>query len=274
MLKCFTPPNKFLSVEIKKNYEGVFLSHTQKIIYLFGLKIKHKRLKAPTIFGENNHIILNGREVQKIKGFEIYIEGNDNRVEISLNEKSKIFGNVISFSGNHNSVYIDSPTLIAKTSIYIAKNNNKVFIDKSTTMPKARIYSCNREEKNDSHHCQLLIGKNFACGENLHISLNGIRRKISIGDNCMFSWNVYVWTTDGHLIFDKTTGERSSQEQNVVIGNHVWVGRHASVHKGAIVPDGCIVGANSFVTKAFRENNVILAGTPAKVVRRNIRWER
>ena len=239
---------------------------------------------------------MNGREVQKIKGFEIYIEGNNNRVEISLNEKSKIFDNAIRISGNRNSLHIDSPNLIANTAICFGKNNNKVFIDSNAELSKADIALCDQNGE-DNNRYQLLIGKNFSadqgllvrihgyqsqlsirknfsCGANLQINLSGARRKISIGDDCMFSWNVYVWATDGHLIFDKTSGKRLNQEQDVTIGNHVWIGRHASVHKGAIVPDGCIVGANSFITKAFRENNAILAGTPAKVVRRNIRWEK
>ncbi len=216
---------------------------------------------------------MNGREVQKIKGFKIYIEGNNNKVEISLNEKSKIFDNVIYISGNHNSVHIESPNYMAGTAIRIGKDSNQVYVGAESTFCEVKVFICNRKIS-DFHHCQLFIGKNFSCGANLHINLSGIRRKISIGDDCMVSWNVYVWAADGHLIYDKTSGKRLNQEQDVMIGNHVWIGRHASVHKGAIVPDGCIVGANSFVTKAFDENNVILAGTPAKVVRRNIRWER
>ena len=60
---------------------------------------------------------------------------------------------------------------------------------------------------------------------------------------------------------------------DVIIGKHVWIGRNASVHKGAVIPDGCVVGANSFVTHKFEEQNTIIAGTPAKVIKRNIRWE-
>lgn len=261
----YPPPKWLFKIEVKKNYQEDCLVYTKKFIYLFGFKIKSKRLKPPHIFGDNNHIFLNGREVQTIKGFEIYIEGNNNRVEFSINDKSNLSGNHIYISGNDNSLRLVEPCYINKTSFFIRNNNNEVIIDKNTTFRKSLLVLCNQ--------AQLLIGKNFSAGQELNVRVHGPKRKISIGDNCMFSWNIYVWATDVHFIYDKTTKKRLNSEQDVVIGNHVWVGRHASVHKGAKVPDGCIVGANSFVTKVFREKNVILAGTPAKIVRRNIYWE-
>lgn len=94
-----------------------------------------------------------------------------------------------------------------------------------------------------------------------------------IGKDCMFSYGINIWTGDGHPIYDLTTGERINEDQDVIIGNHVWMGRNVSVHKGGVIPDGCVIGANSFVTKKFYESNCMIAGTPARTIKKNIRWE-
>ena len=54
----------------------------------------------------------------------------------------------------------------------------------------------------------------------------------------------------------------------------VWLGLRAIVSKGASIPDDSIVGAGAFVNKSFEEPGIVLAGSPAKVVRQNITWKR
>lgn len=90
----------------------------------------------------------------------------------------------------------------------------------------------------------------------------------------MFSQDIKIATGDGHPIYDLDTGELINANKDVIIKDKVWIGRGVSIHKGAIIPEGCVVGACSFVTKEFTEKNCIIAGVPAKVVKRNIRWER
>ncbi len=89
----------------------------------------------------------------------------------------------------------------------------------------------------------------------------------------MFSYGIYIWTCDSHEIYDKNTDMRINQDKDVVIADNVWVGRNVSVHKGSVIPQGCVVGANSFVNKEFQEQNCILAGTPAKIVKRGVYWK-
>ena len=89
----------------------------------------------------------------------------------------------------------------------------------------------------------------------------------------MFSSGIEIWTGDAHRIYDLDTGERINEEQDVIIGNHVWVGKDVHIHKGTVIPDGCVIGAHSFVAHKFEEPNTIIAGNPAKVIRRNIHWE-
>lgn len=53
----------------------------------------------------------------------------------------------------------------------------------------------------------------------------------------------------------------------------MWFGAQAVALAGADVGDGSVIGFRSIVNKKI-PNNCIAVGSPAKVVRRNIAWER
>jgi acetyltransferase-like isoleucine patch superfamily enzyme len=97
---------------------------------------------------------------------------------------------------------------------------------------------------------------------------------VIIGKKCMFSREIELRTTDAHSVIDRATGLRINGPASIRIGDHVWVGVGAIINKGSSVPSDCIVGAMSFVNRGFDEEGVILAGTPAKIVKRNITWDR
>ena len=44
--------------------------------------------------------------------------------------------------------------------------------------------------------------------------------------------------------------------------------------KGVTVKDNCVIGSSSLVNNSFEESNVIIAGVPAKIIKRNIEWSR
>lgn len=98
---------------------------------------------------------------------------------------------------------------------------------------------------------------------------------VFVGEDCMFSREIEIRATDVHKIYDTKTNQRINfPKSNVTIGNKVWIGARVMVSKNSVIPDGCIVGACSFVSKAFDIKNSIIAGSPAKVIREDIRWER
>ena len=57
---------------------------------------------------------------------------------------------------------------------------------------------------------------------NVIVNSDGI---VSIGKDCMISHTVTLTQSDQHLIFDAETGKRVNFPKNIVIGNHVWLGR-------------------------------------------------
>jgi acetyltransferase-like isoleucine patch superfamily enzyme len=97
---------------------------------------------------------------------------------------------------------------------------------------------------------------------------------ITVGRHCMFSREIEVRTTDAHSLVDISSGTRLNRPQSIVIGDHVWVGLRALINKGASIPDDSIVGAAAFVNSAHSESHTVLAGVPAKVVRRGVTWNR
>ena len=78
--------------------------------------------------------------------------------------------------------------------------------------------------------------------------------------------------SDVHKILDSRTSRRLNPPTDVRIGNRVWVSGGVSVLRGAVVGDDSVIGRGSIVTGRFR-SNVVIAGAPARVIRRNIRWE-
>lgn len=99
-------------------------------------------------------------------------------------------------------------------------------------------------------------------------------KNIFIGDDCQFSTGIYVWNSDAHSILDKD-GKPVNYANDVYIGNHVWVCQNSQILKGTHVADNSVIGALSLVNKKFLEENVIIAGNPAKIVKSGIGgWSR
>lgn len=97
---------------------------------------------------------------------------------------------------------------------------------------------------------------------------------IQVGAHCMFSRNVEIRTTDAHSIIDLSSNKRLNKPSSVSIGHHVWVGANAFISKGSFIPNDSVVGANSFVNSVFKNENVLIAGSPALIKRENITWSR
>ena len=83
-----------------------------------------------------------------------------------------------------------------------------------------------------------------------------------------------LYNTDSHPIYDKETGKILNYVKDMTIGNHCWLGMNVKLLKNTSIADNTIVGADAVVTKNFNEPNCILAGVPARIVRKNVDWKR
>jgi acetyltransferase-like isoleucine patch superfamily enzyme len=93
-------------------------------------------------------------------------------------------------------------------------------------------------------------------------------RRISIAPFCAISWNVNILDGNLHeLIVDGVTQPRS---RPVVLGRYAWIGCGATII-GATVGTGAVVGAGSVVASDVPDR-VVVAGNPARIVRKNVAW--
>ena len=97
--------------------------------------------------------------------------------------------------------------------------------------------------------------------------------RLVLGDDCMLASDVQLRTDDAHPIFDVHTGQRVNPAEDIHVGAHVWLAYGVRCLGGTRIGDGSVVGMDSLVNGAI-PNNCIAVGTPARVVRRDIAWER
>ena len=214
-----------------------------------------------------NYYIKNGRTFFVVCGIKFSFRKKKNYIiVISENGKKrrvrKIPGLEINFYGNNNIVKIYEPMpkfINSKFNIY---SKNRCEIQSSSKGIKNLIL-------NLQMHSRIKIGKDCSLvSAEVVVDYNSV---LTIGEDCMFSGNIKIWTGDGHLIYDKVK-QSFVMPKNINIGNHVWVGMCSTILKGVNIPDGCIVGANSVVTKPFDTPNSIICGNPAKTVKSGIYW--
>ena len=115
----------------------------------------------------------------------------------------------------------------------------------------------------------VVFGKKFCANQNFSVFTN---TKITFGDNCVLGWNVNVRDSDGHPI-KAASGNLINPNKQIYIGTHVWIASHVDILKGCFVPDGCVLGFKSLVTSKFNDENCIIAGIPAKRLKKEIHWE-
>jgi acetyltransferase-like isoleucine patch superfamily enzyme len=93
-------------------------------------------------------------------------------------------------------------------------------------------------------------------------------KHISIGQSCAISWNVNILDGNLHeLIVDGVPHPRSKP---VTLGGYVWIGCGATI-LGASIGAGAVVGAGSVVVSDVPEKAVV-AGNPARIIRKNVTW--
>lgn len=97
------------------------------------------------------------------------------------------------------------------------------------------------------------------------------RAKIRIGDYVMSGPNLTIITGDHRIdILDrpmmKLTDEEKApdNDQDVVIGNDVWMGSGVTILKGVHIFDHCVIAAGAVVTKDVEPEYSIWGGVPAR----------
>lgn len=195
-------------------------------------------LTRRSVRGRNNQILI-GSAAQLI-GARIDIVGDDNRVEIApAAELNRV---LIYIRGNGNRLHIGERCRVARNAEFWQEDNGtEICVGAATTI------------------------------ESAHLAATEDGSHIWIGAECMLAYDIDIRTGDSHAILD-SNGRRTNPAAHVELGDRVWLAARAVILKSVVLGADTVVGTGSIVTRSPGESGVVLAGNPARVVRRGIRW--
>ncbi|GEM_PF-1100262 len=204
------------------------------------------------------------------KNTDVVIEGTNNEINIEEFDSVGTGSLKIKIMGSRNRIIIKKGFRLTNTSdIIINGSDSELVIDENCKVAKIKI---------DIHNnSSIFIGANttIGSGSSFNTHANG---EIIIGTDCMFSWNTKLQTGDGHSLFDCKTKKRINnyEKSRLELSDHIWIARDAMIFSGkkTFIGRGSVIGANSCVKGIFRDNNVVIAGNPARIRKRNIAWAR
>ena len=190
----------------------------------------------------------------------IYLVENTKKIRVK-----KISGFNILFSGNYNVAEFhckkDDLKQFKNCTIEFA-NNNKVVIN--PTFRKIDNMKINLQ----SDCCFTLNENVYSLGFKVLMEKG---TKCTIGKDSYIGWGTCIRTGDAHKIYD-SNGKRLNDPADVKIGNNVWIGQECLILKNTNIPNHCVVAARSITNKEYCTENVLIAGAPAIIKKRNIFW--
>lgn len=121
----------------------------------------------------------------------------------------------------------------------------------------------------DAKNARISLGKHFRC--NYATMIVAENDDIIFGDECVLGWRVKIRNFDGHSIIEN--GLRKKNSEKIVVGNHVWICSCSDILKGVRIENDSVVGYRSLVTRKFSNSNILIGGSPAKVLKECVNWE-
>jgi len=114
----------------------------------------------------------------------------------------------------------------------------------------------------------IVIGDDCNIRENAHITAIN---KIHIGNHLLTGTNILITdnahgVSEYHQLLLPPSERKLSTKGEIRIGNNVWLGNNVCILSGVSIGDGCIIAANSVVTKDI-PSFCVAAGVPAKIIK-------
>lgn len=115
----------------------------------------------------------------------------------------------------------------------------------------------------------VVIGDGFSANRNFLLYYDS---KLSIGQECMFGWNVQILDVAAHRVF--YGGEEKIRTCEIRIKDHVWIGAEVKLTRSTTIGRHSIVAYGSTMTGGTFGEGLLLGGYPAHVIREYVDWEK
>ncbi|SYT09682.1 putative lipopolysaccharide biosynthesis O-acetyl transferase WbbJ [Klebsiella pneumoniae] len=173
-------------------------------------------------------------KIKNIKNIKFHKNSN---LIVGLSNVSHVNNNSIFYINNRGEMHVSGNVFIAKSVRVDIADSSKIILNDCYIGPETDL-----------------------------ISYSGI----SIGKGSMVSWRVQFLDEDFHLV---SYNDKKPKDGQITIGENCLIGNNVAINKGCIIADGCVVASHSVVNGVFLEKNCLIAGVPARVIKRNISWQ-
>ena len=172
----------------------------------------------------------------------------------------------ITLVGEGNTIMVKDGAILKNTKIKILGKHNTLIIAENV-----KFYNNSRIIiENENNLLEIGKGSDF---QGCSFVLREYETKVTVGEDCMFSSNIFMRNGDSHTIYN-TNGLKINYAKDVIIEDKVWVGYGATILKGSVIGENSIIGTQSVVAGLKVPNGSIVAGNPAKILKQEIYWGR
>ncbi|TGK48604.1 acyltransferase [Leptospira bouyouniensis] len=189
----------------------------------------------------------------------------DNEASLNLNQSS----------------HLPCPLYVSKGAILQVGENFRIAKDGIITVRDVGSKITINDHVSIGANCSLAVSSGFHLniGKGTSIHSNAIfSGAINIGEDCLFGPSVTLLSTTHNIdgrqkireldaIYYKEHGH--SKNGPIEIGDDCWLGVNSVILPGVKLGKGCVVGANSVVTKNFPDYSIV-GGVPAKLLKKRI----
>jgi acetyltransferase-like isoleucine patch superfamily enzyme len=169
----------------------------------------------------------------------------------------------VSVKGRGNCVRIGRPSR-AGSAHFVAENGASICVEDGCALGAAYVYAL-------APGAAIHIGGDTGFNGTTYITAHE-PATIRIGRGCLFGPDCSLTSSDVHKIFDLKKGRRLNPAGDIILGDRVWLAARVVVFRNSVIGNDSVVGWASVVKGRF-PSNVVLAGAPAKIVKKGVRWE-
>lgn len=173
------------------------------------------------------------------------------------------------YQGDGSRIHVDDRLSVSVTSHLV--EDAKTYLE---LLPNSQLKITGSAELGNGSFVRVNSGALLQLGDGVVVR-NGVRisssTTIKIGSGTMVGFDATIMDDDYHSII--VDGVETETNGPITIGENVWIASRVMVLKGVKIGDNSVIAAGTIVTGDVRPN-VLVGGSPMRVLRENITWKR